>query len=126
MKETGKIYAMKVMNKNQIMESDRWKRLMYRRKQYEHTLAERRIMQDISHPFLVWYHSLAPCYSSLRYAFQSQTKLYLVMDFFNGGELYHYLSMGRFSEVWLCILIHAVETCSVLCSGDFARHCSSS
>ena len=23
------------------------------------------------------------------------------MDFFNGGELYHYLSMGRFSEVAL-------------------------
>lgn len=38
---------------------------------------------------------------SLRYAFQSQTKLYLVMDFFNGGELFHYLSSGRFSEVSL-------------------------
>lgn len=37
--------------------------------------------------------------NSLRYAFQSQTKLCLVMDFFNGGELFHYLSMGRFSEV---------------------------
>ena len=83
-------------------------------------------MQDISHPFLVWYPSLATCHSSLRYAFQSQTKLYLVMDFFNGGELYHYLSMGRFSEVCLCVSTHAVETRSVLCSGDFARHCSSS
>ena len=56
-------------------------------------------MQDISHPFLVWYHSLFSLICSLRYAFQSQTKLYLVMDFFNGGELFHYLSMGRFSEV---------------------------
>lgn len=26
-----------------------------RLKQYEHTLAERRIMEDISHPFLVWW-----------------------------------------------------------------------
>lgn len=78
MKETGKIYAMKVLNKSKVMEL----------KQYEHTLAERRIMEDISHPFLV----------CLRYAFQSQTKLYLVMDFFNGGELFHYLSSGRFSE----------------------------
>lgn len=26
----------------------------FRLKQYEHTLAERRIMEDISHPFLVW------------------------------------------------------------------------
>ncbi|KAK8826808.1 protein kinase 2 [Blastocystis sp. ATCC 50177/Nand II] len=78
MKENGKIYAMKVLNKQRVMEL----------KQYEHTLAERRIMEDISHPFLV----------CLRYAFQSQSKLYLVMDFFNGGELFHYLSMGRFSE----------------------------
>lgn len=35
---------------------------------------------------------------SLRFAFQSQTKLYLISDFFNGGELFHYLSNGRFSE----------------------------
>ena len=36
--------------------------------------------------------------NSLRFAFQSQTKLYLISDFFNGGELFHYLSNGRFSE----------------------------
>ena len=35
---------------------------------------------------------------SLRFAFQSQTKLYLISDFFNGGELFYYLSNGRFSE----------------------------
>lgn len=35
---------------------------------------------------------------SLRFAFQSQTKLYLISDFFNGGELFFYLSNGRFSE----------------------------
>ena len=70
-----------------------------RLKQYEHTLAERRIMEDISHPFLVWWRCAGDVTSSLRYAFQSQSKLYLVMDFFNGGELFHYLSMGRFSEV---------------------------
>ena len=35
---------------------------------------------------------------SLRFAFQSQPKLYLISDFFNGGELFHYLSNGRFSE----------------------------
>ena len=54
MKETGKIYAMKVMNKNQIMEFPCVFKLISRRRQYEHTLSERRIMQDISHPFLVW------------------------------------------------------------------------
>ena len=34
----------------------------------------------------------------MRFAFQSQTKLYLISDFFNGGELFFYLSNGRFSE----------------------------
>ena len=56
-------------------------------------------MEDISHPFLVWWCWRGDVTTSLRYAFQSQSKLYLVMDFFNGGELFHYLSMGRFSEV---------------------------
>lgn len=66
-----------------------------------------RIMQDISSSFFGLV-GLEICIiiSSLRYAFQSQTKLYLVMDFFNGGELYHYLSMGRFSEVGLRVSVN--------------------
>ena len=40
----------------------------------------------------------SPLLTSLRFAFQSQTKLYLISDFFNGGELFFYLSNGRFSE----------------------------
>lgn len=72
---------------------------MNRKLQYENTLAERRIMENISHPFLVWYVFIGQLMCSLRFAFQSHTKLFLVMDFFNGGELFHYLSLGRFSEV---------------------------
>jgi serine/threonine protein kinase len=79
-KDDNKIYAMKILKKDMIL----------KRKQYEHTLAERRILENINHPFIV----------SLRYAFQSEHKLYMVFDFFNGGELYHYLSeTGRFGEV---------------------------
>lgn len=78
-KDTGKIYAMKVLKKDQVI----------KRKQYEHTMAERRILEEIDHPFIV----------SLRFAFQTPSKLYMVFDFFNGGELFHYLSQGgRFSE----------------------------
>ena len=40
----------------------------------------------------------SPLFTSLRFAFQSQTKLYLISDFFNGGELFFYLSNGRFYE----------------------------
>eukprot|EP00501_MAST-03F_sp_TOSAG23-6_P000934 GSMAST32.ASY1.ANO1.970.1 assembled CDS len=70
--DTGKTYAMKVLNKEKVIS----------RKQYAHTLSERRILEDISHPFLVGLH----------YSFQTRTKLYMVFDFFNGGELYHYIS----------------------------------
>ena len=55
---------------------------------YEHTLSERKILEDIDHPFLV----------GLRCSFQSPTKLFMVFDFFNGGELYSYVSRGRFTE----------------------------
>jgi len=55
----------------------------------EHTKAERSILQQLQHPFLM----------TLRYAFQSQAKLYLVLDFFQGGELfYHLKNMRRFTE----------------------------
>lgn len=77
-KDTKKPYAMKVLDKNKVME----------RKQYEHTLSERRILQDIDHPFLI----------GLRFSFQTKSKLYMVFDFFNGGELYTYISKGKFTE----------------------------
>jgi len=78
-KDTGKIYAMKVLKKDQVI----------KRKQFEHTMAERRILEEIDHPFIV----------SLRFAFQTSSKLYMIFDFFNGGELFHYLSQGgRFGE----------------------------
>jgi len=78
-KDDGKIYAMKILKKEMVI----------KRKQFEHTLSERRILETIDHPYIV----------SLRFAFQTEHKLYMVFDFFNGGELYHYLSEGgRFSE----------------------------
>eukprot|EP01138_Halocafeteria_seosinensis_P008075 gb/GECG01008251.1/.p1 GENE.gb/GECG01008251.1/~~gb/GECG01008251.1/.p1 ORF type:complete len:469 (+),score=79.09 gb/GECG01008251.1/:1-1407(+) len=78
-KDSKRIYAMKVLKKDFIL----------KRKQYDHTLSERRILETIRHPFIV----------SLWYAFQTEHKLYMVFDFFNGGELYYYLSEGgRFSE----------------------------
>lgn len=101
-KDSGKIYAMKVLSKSGVIA----------RKQYHHTLTERKILEEVDHPFLV----------SLRFAFQTTSKLYMVFgacaagrvcasavdrspspgprppDFFNGGELYHYISRGRFTE----------------------------
>ena len=52
-------------------------------------MSERNVLINNKHPFLVGLH----------YAFQNPGKLYLVMDFINGGELfYHVQKEGRFSE----------------------------
>ena len=63
------VTAMKVLKKDHVV----------KRKQVEHTMTERRILENIQHPFIV----------SLRYAFQTSQKLYMVFDYFNGGELFH-------------------------------------
>eukprot|EP00002_Diphylleia_rotans_P007945 TRINITY_DN1759_c0_g1_i1.p1 TRINITY_DN1759_c0_g1~~TRINITY_DN1759_c0_g1_i1.p1 ORF type:complete len:397 (-),score=105.82 TRINITY_DN1759_c0_g1_i1:291-1481(-) len=78
-KDDGKIYAMKILRKDAVIE----------RNQVEHTRAEKSILQQIKHPFIV----------NLRFAFQTEGKLYLVMDFVNGGELFFHLKKeNRFSE----------------------------
>jgi len=78
-KDTGKIFAMKVLKKAQLVA----------RKQVAHTKTERKVLEDIQHPFV--------CH--LKYAFQTETKLYIILEYFNGGELFFHLkSNGRFSE----------------------------
>eukprot|EP00753_Platysulcus_tardus_P015852 PLAT5312.1.p2 GENE.PLAT5312.1~~PLAT5312.1.p2 ORF type:complete len:336 (-),score=148.10 PLAT5312.1:31-1038(-) len=82
-RDDGKIYAMKVLKKKNIFE----------KRQEEHTRSERRILEEIDHPFIV----------SLRYAFQTPDKLYLVMDYANGGELFvHLQRAGKFDEKLAC------------------------
>lgn len=52
-------------------------------------IAEREILEKLQHPFIV----------KLHYAFQTPKKLYFVMDFLNGGELFQHLKREvRFSE----------------------------
>jgi serine/threonine protein kinase len=78
-KDTGQIYAMKVLRKEAIIA----------RKQVAHTMAERNILHKVSHPFIV----------TLHFAFQTEAKLYMVLDYVNGGELFFHLKNdGKFSE----------------------------
>jgi len=78
-KENGKIYAMKILRKKQILAKN----------QIEHTKAERKILQALQHPFLM----------TLRFAFQTDAKLYFVLDYFRGGELFFHLKkVKRFRE----------------------------
>jgi len=52
--------------------------------------SEREVLKSIDHPFLM----------NLRYAFQSESKLYFVMDYYRGGDLNQHLQRrGRYREV---------------------------
>lgn len=78
-KDTNSIYAMKVIKKG----------LIEKYRHVDHTKTERKILGELDHPFLV----------KLRYAFQSKTKLYMVMDFVNGGELFFHLKRAKLFTV---------------------------
>eukprot|EP00475_Leptophrys_vorax_P030444 TRINITY_DN45628_c0_g1_i2.p1 TRINITY_DN45628_c0_g1~~TRINITY_DN45628_c0_g1_i2.p1 ORF type:complete len:375 (-),score=97.13 TRINITY_DN45628_c0_g1_i2:56-1180(-) len=78
-KDTKKLYAMKILKKSFIVENHH----------VEHTMVERAILAAFDNPFIM----------SLRFAFQTETKLYLVMDYYQGGELLRHLErVQRFSE----------------------------
>uniref|UniRef100_A0A7N0RAC1 non-specific serine/threonine protein kinase n=1 Tax=Kalanchoe fedtschenkoi TaxID=63787 RepID=A0A7N0RAC1_KALFE len=73
------IYAMKVMRKETIIKKNH----------VDYMRAERDILTKVEHPFIV----------QLRYSFQTKSKLYLILDFINGGHLfYHLYRQGIFSE----------------------------
>lgn len=75
----GRVFAMKVLNKRTIVE----------RNEVEHTKSEKSILMKLEFPFLV----------KLHYAFQTVDKLYFIMDYINGGELFYHLQKEkRFAE----------------------------
>lgn len=74
-KDTGHLYAMKVLKKDALV----------KRNQVQHTKAERRILRTCDSPFIVRMH----------FAFQSADKLYLVLDYLPGGELFFHLKRER-------------------------------
>lgn len=90
---------MKVITKKEVI----------RQKQVSNTIAERHVLQrtgwlglwlctcccadrkrcrNVDHPFLL----------HLYYSFQTKQKLYFVMDYVNGGELFFHLEQSAFSE----------------------------
>ncbi|KAL2094447.1 hypothetical protein ACEWY4_009166 [Coilia grayii] len=69
--DVGELYAMKVLKKATLKVRDRVR-----------TKMERDILVEVSHPFIV----------KLHYAFQTEGKLYLILDFLRGGDLFTRLS----------------------------------
>eukprot|EP00048_Salpingoeca_helianthica_P006396 m.98074 g.98074 ORF g.98074 m.98074 type:complete len:416 (-) comp13997_c2_seq1:295-1542(-) len=93
--DTGTIYAMKVLKKALIVRS---------KKDISHTKSERSILEEVKFPFIV----------DLKYAFQTDGKLYLILEYLSGGELFMYLDReGIFSEdiakFYACEIILALQ-----------------
>ncbi|KAK8380717.1 hypothetical protein O3P69_007976 [Scylla paramamosain] len=80
-KDAGKLYAMKVLKKATIVQ---------KKKTTEHTKTERQVLEAVRQsPFLV----------TLHYAFQTDAKLHLILDYVSGGELFtHLYQRERFHE----------------------------
>ena len=77
--DSGLLYAMKVIHKSKLKNAQL----------KSHALTERKILERVQSPFVVRLH----------YAFQSSVKLYMVMDYMPGGELFQLIrAVGRLSE----------------------------
>jgi serine/threonine protein kinase len=77
--KTGETFALKVLRKDNII----------KRNQVEHTNTERSVLGYVRHPFIV----------GMNMAFQSRDKLYFVLDYCAGGELFFHLGkLGKFPE----------------------------
>ncbi|XP_038115259.1 ribosomal protein S6 kinase alpha-5 [Culex quinquefasciatus] len=94
--DDNKLYAMKVLKKSTICQ---------KKKTAEHTKTERQVLESIERsPFLVTMH----------YAFQTDSKLHIILDYVSGGELFtHLYNKEHFTEdevrIYIAEIIVALE-----------------
>jgi len=74
--KTNDLYAMKSLKKNVLLDED----------QVESTLLEKKILQSIDHPFLV----------GMVFCFQTEERVYFVLPFIRGGELFQHLRQSKY------------------------------
>ena len=78
-KDTNEMFALKVLTKDYIIKKN----------QVERTKTERSVLGYVRNPFIV----------TLNMAFQSKDRLYFVLDYCAGGELFFHLGkLGKFAE----------------------------
>ena len=70
-KLTKEVYAMKILKKDLLLDQN----------QVEATLLEKKILQTLNHPFLV----------GMVFCFQTEERIYFLMPFVRGGELFQHL-----------------------------------
>ena len=93
-KANNKIYALKSLKKSRLQQT----------KDLEHTKSEVKILSVLNHQFII----------KLRFSFQNVKKLYLVMDYINGGELYNLMKnkttlKEQEAKFYIAQVIHAIE-----------------
>ncbi|KAF4459831.1 serine threonine- kinase gad8 [Fusarium albosuccineum] len=98
-KDTNRIYALKTIRKAKIIS----------RSEVAHTLAERSVLAQINNPFIV----------PLKFSFQSPEKLYFVLAFVNGGELFHHLTNERRFDINRSRFYTAELLCALECLHGF-------
>ncbi|KAK4499486.1 hypothetical protein PRZ48_010001 [Zasmidium cellare] len=98
-KDTSRIYALKTIRKQHIIS----------RSEVAHTLAERSVLAQINNPFIV----------PLKFSFQSPDKLYLVLAFVNGGELFHHLQKEQRFDINRSRFYAAELLCALECLHGF-------
>ena len=75
-KQTNDLYAMKSLKKDVLLDDD----------QVESTLLEKNILQSLNHPFLV----------GMVFCFQTEERVYFVLPFVQGGELFQHLRQNKY------------------------------
>ena len=75
-KHTNDLYAMKSLKKDVLLDED----------QVESTLLEKKILQNLNHPFLV----------EMAFCFQTEERVYFVLPFLRGGELFKQLRLHKY------------------------------
>jgi protein-serine/threonine kinase len=91
---SGMLFAMKVLRKEKMLKQN----------VVRYAITERNVLTRVTHPFI----------AKLNYAFQSEDKLYLVLDYYSGGPLTYYISKEKhftedISRFYLSELVLALE-----------------
>ena len=75
-KQTNELFAMKSLKKNVLIDEE----------QVESTLLEKKILQSLNYPFLV----------GMVFCFQTEERVYFVLPFVRGGELFQHLRQYKY------------------------------
>lgn len=97
--DTHRIYVVKAIKKKHIIS----------RSEVTHTMAERIVLARINNPFIV----------PLKFSFQSPDKLFLILAFVNGGELFYHLQREHRFELNRARFYAAELLCALECLHGF-------